>query len=251
MEEKPAELPASPSQDGPVSEQETQIQPASFWEKLKIHKFKILGGVLGVLVLVSIVFGAYKLGQRSIYPEPVEGPTPTPIVEATPTPLPSEAPAKEGDPTVNWKTYTFSFWSIRLPPGVSNFRCDQSSCLTSSTILSSGATLSVSGGGPDTVMGTSWEEVLSVMKKKNISYQLKTVSTKPAYYINTNDYEFFPFETSAKGNGPMVGIVMPIRESGWISLYLYNKDENFILKPIPLEDLSIFDLILSTFKFLE
>ncbi|MBI4999240.1 hypothetical protein HZB97_00530 [Candidatus Gottesmanbacteria bacterium] len=56
MEEKPAELPVSP--------QEVQIQAPSFLEKLKVHKFKILGGVLGILVLVGAVFGVYKFRQK-------------------------------------------------------------------------------------------------------------------------------------------------------------------------------------------
>lgn len=33
--------------------EETPIQPPSLLDKLKIHKFKILGGVLGVLVFVA------------------------------------------------------------------------------------------------------------------------------------------------------------------------------------------------------
>ena len=57
------------------------------------NKWKILGGILGILVFAGAVFGAYKFGQRQIPFEP------------TPTPLPSEAPAKEGDPTADWKTY--------------------------------------------------------------------------------------------------------------------------------------------------
>jgi len=52
--------------------------------------------ILGIILAVGLVFAGYKLGQRSIYPELDEGPTPTPIVEATPTP----------DLTANWKTYT-------------------------------------------------------------------------------------------------------------------------------------------------
>jgi len=97
MEEKPAEL--------PVSEQEIQIQPpaspseassegGSFLDKLKIHKFKILGGILGVLVFAGAVFGAYKFGQRQVQLAPQ--PTLTPTAEATPTP----------DLTANWKTHT-------------------------------------------------------------------------------------------------------------------------------------------------
>jgi len=104
----------------PVSEQETQIQPpaspseassegGSFLDKLKIHEFKILGGVLGVLVFIGAVFGAYKFGQRQVQP---------PGLVVTPTPLPSEAPAKEGDPTANWKTYTNTKYkfSFKFPP---------------------------------------------------------------------------------------------------------------------------------------
>lgn len=66
MGEKPAQL--------PVSEQETQIQTPSFLDKLKIHKFKILGGVLGVFVFTGAVFGAYKFGQKQTQP----GSQPTP-----------------------------------------------------------------------------------------------------------------------------------------------------------------------------
>lgn len=70
MEEKPAEL--------PVSEQEVQIPSPSFLDKLKIHKLKILVGVLGIFVFAGVVSGAYKLGQRQIQPT-----TPTPTQEVT------------------------------------------------------------------------------------------------------------------------------------------------------------------------
>ncbi|HUS59959.1 MAG TPA: PsbP-related protein [Nevskiaceae bacterium] len=73
--------------------------------KLKIHKFKIFGGILGVFIFAGAVFGAYKFGQKQIQPGPQ--PTPTPVVEATPTP----------DPTANWKTYTNTKYgySIKYP----------------------------------------------------------------------------------------------------------------------------------------
>ena len=66
--------------------------------KLLCEKFKILLGVLGVLVFAGAVFGAYKVGQRSIYParpelsrgKPVEGPTPTPVAVAPPHPTPPQ-----------------------------------------------------------------------------------------------------------------------------------------------------------------
>lgn len=97
MEEKPTEL--------PVSEQEVQIQAPSLLDKIKIHKLKILGGILGVLILVGVVFGAYKLGQRQV--QPVPQPTPTPAAVATPT----------SDPTADWKTYTNTKYGylIRYP----------------------------------------------------------------------------------------------------------------------------------------
>ncbi|HUS59962.1 MAG TPA: hypothetical protein VMX76_01100 [Nevskiaceae bacterium] len=96
-----------------------------FLDKIKVRKWKILSGLLGFLVLAGAVFGAYKLGQKSIYParpepsrgEPIEGPTPTPGLVATPTP----------DPTADWKTCNnknYSF-SIKYP---ANFGIDPSTC---------------------------------------------------------------------------------------------------------------------------
>lgn len=91
----------------PVSPQEDQIQAPSLMNKINPpaggHKFKILGGIFGVLVFVGAVFGAYKFGQKQVQPVP----QPTPVVEATPTP----------DPTANWKTYTNAKYgySIKYP----------------------------------------------------------------------------------------------------------------------------------------
>lgn len=86
----------------PVSPPEVQVEP-SFFDKLKIHRFRILSGVLVSLVFGSVVFGAYKLGQGQVQPTPQ--PTPTPI--ATPTPA----------PTADWKTYTNTEYgySVRYP----------------------------------------------------------------------------------------------------------------------------------------
>lgn len=77
MEEKPAEL--------PVSEQEVQLQPPNLLDKIKIHKFQILGGFLGVLVFTGAVFGAYRFGQKQVGPGPK--PTLTPGLTATSTPI--------------------------------------------------------------------------------------------------------------------------------------------------------------------
>lgn len=47
-----------------VNPQEVQIEASSsFWDKLKIHKFKVVGGVLGALAFTGAVFAGYQLGQ--------------------------------------------------------------------------------------------------------------------------------------------------------------------------------------------
>jgi len=79
------------------------MTPPRWREKIKIHKFKILGGVLGIFIFTGAVFGAYKLGQKQIQPAPQ--PTPTPVVVATPTP----------DPTANWETYRGKHFSFKHP----------------------------------------------------------------------------------------------------------------------------------------
>jgi len=66
--------------------------PPRWREKLKTHKFKILGGVLGVLVVAGTAFAAYKLGQRQVPPQP--NPTPEAVVSPS------------LDSTADWQTYT-------------------------------------------------------------------------------------------------------------------------------------------------
>lgn len=75
-------------------------------DKIKIYKFKILGGILGVFIFAGAVFGAYKLGQKKIQVGPQ--PTPTPEAVATPTP----------DPTADWIVYQDieCGYSIKYPP---------------------------------------------------------------------------------------------------------------------------------------
>lgn len=84
-------------------------------EKLKVNKFKILGGVLGVFILTGAAFGAYKFSQRQVYPELVEGPTPSPT--ATPLPTPTPEPTPTPGPTADWKTHTNTEcgFSIKYP----------------------------------------------------------------------------------------------------------------------------------------
>lgn len=96
-----------------VSQQEVQIQPPNLLDKIKVHKFKILVGILAFLVALGIFLAGFMLGQRKIVvellgPQPISQPTPSPtVVVATPTP----------DPTANWKTYTNTKYgySIKYP----------------------------------------------------------------------------------------------------------------------------------------
>jgi hypothetical protein len=70
----------------PTIKQGTPIQTPSLIDKIKIHKFKILAGILTVLVFIGVAVGAYTLGQKQISPKSFEKPTPTPleIPQATP-----------------------------------------------------------------------------------------------------------------------------------------------------------------------
>jgi len=93
----------------PLMEPEAEPSVPSLWEKLKANKFKILGGVLGILVLAGAVFGAYKFGRKEILsevapsPSPVTTPSPSPTGEPkppvsfqekpTPTPISSPIPS--------------------------------------------------------------------------------------------------------------------------------------------------------------
>jgi len=94
----------------PVSEQEVQIEAPSFFDKLKLQKKKILIGLgvfVGVLILTGAVFGVYKYAQNQI-----------PLEEPTPMPLPAEVSTEEGAPTTGWETYTNTNYgySIKYPP---------------------------------------------------------------------------------------------------------------------------------------
>lgn len=95
----PKEIEAKPEET--IEEQ----QKPSCLTQIKIHKFKIVVGILGAFIFVGAVFGAYKLGQKQV--QPGSQPTPTSMVVATPTP----------DPTADWKTYTNTKYgySIKYP----------------------------------------------------------------------------------------------------------------------------------------
>ena len=106
----PEEIPTQLEETKTVTEAVSETEKSSEVQvpvKSKPWLKPLLFSILGIVLAAGLVFAGYKFGQRSIYPEPVEGPTPTPIVEATPTP----------DPTAGWKTYidTAYNYSIKYP----------------------------------------------------------------------------------------------------------------------------------------
>lgn len=104
MEEKPTGAEEKQNTSEVESEPSHFTTPPRWKEKLKLHKWRILGGILGVLVFAGAVFGAYKLGTRQAQPIP----TPAPTLVVTPTP----------DPTADWQTYKSEILSfeIKHPP---------------------------------------------------------------------------------------------------------------------------------------
>jgi len=109
----PEEIPTQPEETKTVTEVVSEIEKSPEVQvpvKSKPWLKPLLFSILGIVFASGLVFAGYKLGQRSIYPKPVEGPTPTPVVVATPTP----------DPTTGWKTYTndFAKFSLKYPPSM-------------------------------------------------------------------------------------------------------------------------------------
>ena len=70
--------------------------------KLKLHKFKILTGILGIFVFIGAVFGAYKLGQRQI--RPASESTSTPTIIPSLTSIPDSTAGWEGKDCVDGNT---------------------------------------------------------------------------------------------------------------------------------------------------
>ena len=247
MPEETPELPVSPraavrqSADSGDARQEVQIQAPSLLDKIKIHKFKILGGVLGVLVFIGAVFGAYKLGQRQVQP---------PGLVVTPTPLPSEAPAKEGDPTADWKTYTDQNdnYSIKYPPAWSV----TPSQFFSQTGITKAARLE----------GEGLEVLINVFKDKpaesDLSYWISSLvdetGKRNVFWekeIVVNGIKSIQQEISSAPLGRSVRVYVPRSSTAVFEFTAWPVGDNDPSKPIDLNRLNSFNLILSTFKFLE
>lgn len=84
----------------PTNPQEPQTEAPSLMDKLKIHKWKVLGGLLGIFVLAGVAFGAYQFVQNQTQPAA------TPF---TPTQIPRQIPTENetalsycGQPQSQW-----------------------------------------------------------------------------------------------------------------------------------------------------
>ena len=217
LEEKPEQLPVSP--------QETQIQAPSFWEKIQAHKKKILIGLglfLSVLILAGAAFGVYKYAQNQILPNPSGGPTPE---VATPTP----------DPTTGWETYTNTEcrYSIKYPASLTPV--DKTKLWFAgegeSGVLFEGANISV------LVTGDPWD-----VFKSTITADFKGEMLE----INIAGEKAFVLEGKDLGEGGE----FPVKKC----LIRYNdKNYQLVLSGEPDFDnyLNTFNLMLSTFKFLD
>lgn len=80
-------------------------KPAKPWLKI------VLFSILGIIIATGLVFAGYKLAQiRQVQP----GPQPTPTPESVSTPTPTIVVTPTPDPTADWKTYTNSKYGYQF-----------------------------------------------------------------------------------------------------------------------------------------
>lgn len=227
---------------------------AGLLEKLNAHKFKILAGVLGILVLTGAVFGAYKLGQKQV--QPGSQPTPSPTVTCGPCPqfmpphpdfckdgtlIPGgedecgcQGPPRCQSSTADWNTYTAGILSLKYPP--TWFVKETTSVffvfLPSSSTPSNAAPISL-----DTRLEKTYEQSVQDHKENLVQPKEESVSVgrKPATRISGRVGPGF-------GEGTFV-ISVIINYRGKAVSFNYSWDEAGIYQ-------QTFDLMLSTFKFL-
>jgi len=213
-----------------ISPQEVQIEAPGFFDKLKLHKKKILIGAgvfFGVLALGGSILGAYLIGQRSIYPEPVEGPTPTPEV-ATPTP----------DPTADWETYTNTKvgFSFKYPLALTISECKEGLHLFES------------------ISGLKASEFCETPPLGKISLEY-SVAPFTSGYSQSIEFEVKEEEIILGNTKAIKQTVKKIKEApgpDYAVFVTFSKDNYYFL--VSLRDKQYedtFNLILSTFKFLE
>ncbi len=227
----------------PVSEQEVQIQAPSFREKIQAQKKKILIGLgvfFGILILVGAVFGIYKYAQNQIPFEPAGEPTPE---VATPTP----------DPTAEWQTYVNEEYgySIKYPQEVT-VTTDDVQDLVSFKFPEEGkwvADLSVrhyqnpEGLNPQAFYQKSFNEGKLEAEKKNwppppepLKSETIKIDNLEGFQVRNSAYEAYQ-RTTYLGQGETM-----------VAISFYDENPN---DPAQEKHLASFNLMLSTFKFLD
>jgi len=196
-----------------ITEEEPQI---GFLDKLKIYKFKILGGILGAFVLAGAVFGVYKFRQRQVQLTP----------QLTPTAIPSPSP----DLTADWKGYmNFSLGiSFKYPE---NWNVE----LVESTLH-----INPQEGSFTIVAYSIDDQTLRATKETYVTTDTQTVIQRR---IDHTEYDITEYTLTFKG-------VPGAGRSTIIDIVEY-KDGAFLWQLSDLQFKEIFNLILSTFRFLE
>ena len=188
--------------------------------------------LVGIPALLKVLFTS-RPSLMANYPRPTLKQLPASTIPVATQPIPS------GD----WKTYHYGLFTVKFPPQMEGFRCDQSACWSSSTRMPTGTFLTSILGGQSTVFGgPSWGEVYAYLREENIHYTSKKVDEKFGVFIDTPQ-EFQPFTMLQGSDSSMrkVGIVIPIGAKGqWLSLFMWRIGG----EPLP-EDLSLFAQILS------
>ncbi len=246
MEEKPASIEEQKPTPPTLEQPETELPTPSLIDKLKTHKFKIIVGVLAVLVFSSGILSAYKFGQRQSQPQP--SPTPEAIISPSP------------DPTADWQTYELigadkSPLNItyKLPGFVEKPVCANAGCYYQKTLFPGFSTLAIIPVGSGQGYDLNWKELISQVVEKN-NFIPKEIAISGLTAIDFRGELSGPISSDllllSEGQGRFQGYLIKVNDELSLEIILYQ--DKFAEEKINfLADLPILGAMLSTFKFLE
>lgn len=204
----------------------------------------LLFALVGMLILTVGIVAGVLIGKYIYTLKPT----------LSPSPLPSEASAKEGDPTANWKTYTNIKYgySLKYP--------------TSSTTMANGCE------GTNGNKGEEWFQIQTDVTNPSIRAVCGIVSVSPEWWVFVQSGEY----KNTLGNNYAVKKQTTMLIGGYpATRYYYHmnppkegfderwRDVTHTVVKLPTKDLTIvielnlpekeqfFNQILSTFKFVE
>lgn len=207
----------TPTEKAPEIEAET---PEIVEEKKEKPWLKpLLFSIFGIILAGGLVFAGYILGQRQVQPGP--SPSPTPVVVVTPTP----------DPTADWKTYNSEIgFSFRYPPYWQ--------------IQPLGTTIMVSPPGQFLPVMQIFQLDTNPSFKENFeSNEIFDVVSKPIVISGLQAIEYTQTYKQALPH-------IKIGQTSIIDVVEY-KDQPVVLELVDTQYKDTFNLMLSTFKFLE